>query len=166
MVEEVCGQAVYTDLYRALAPKASLRNAIQETLPGNTPFIAIHVRRTDHTELAQSKGRFTADEEFHTFIAQCPPQCLIYVATDNCKTQKQYVEKYGKRVFWYEEIPSSVARRHHSDETGAIVDLYVCRSASYFKGSGYSSFTDTIEILRNNRNNRISSETNELVHHD
>lgn len=164
MVEKVCGQALkYTDLYRALTPKASLRNAIQETLPGNTPFIAIHVRRTDHTELAQSKGRFTTDEEFHTFIAKCPPQCLIYVATDNCETQKQYVEKYGKRIFWYEEIPLSVARRHHSDETGAIVDLYVCSSASYFKGSGYSSFTDTIEILRNNR---ISCETNELVHQD
>lgn len=151
LVENVDGKmTAYSDLYRAITPTSSLQNAIQKNLTEKTPFIAIHVRRTDHTELAKSKGRFTTDEKFHSFIQKFPGHCRIYVATDNCNTQTQFRKRYGKRVFWFEDIQPSTARRHHSDERAAIVDLFVCTAASHFMGSGYSSFTDTIEVLRNN----------------
>lgn len=160
LLENVGGKmTAYSDLYRAIAPASSLQNAIQNIVTENTPFIAIHVRRTDHIELAKSKGRFTEDEKFYAFIEKYPKQYRIFVATDNCNTQTQFRKRYGKRVFWFEDIPPSTARRHHLDETGAVVDLFVCSYATHFMGSGYSSFTDTIEVLRNNRIAQDSVET-------
>lgn len=114
-------------------------------------YIALHVRRTDHTELAKSKKRFTTNEDFFAFIKthdSSSPFPLIYLATDNQETQELFKRRYGTRIFVNKEIKRTEKLRQ-TTEADAVVDLFMCRSAVSFKGSGYSSFSDTIQYLRN-----------------
>jgi hypothetical protein len=148
-------------LYHALLPNQELKRSVGKITP-TSEYIAVHVRRTDHSELAKSKKRYTKDEDFHTFIQKCPNNFPIFLATDNRQTQIEFLKKYGNRVSWYKDIPVSTERRHHTSEQAAVVDLFVCSTATHFKGSGYSSFTDTIHILRERRNVR-SFHRNEMI---
>lgn len=139
------------EMYSLYQPIKLLKDKIQNVLP-QTPFIAIHIRRTDHSQLAKSKDRFTEDKMFHSFIEK-HPDLPIFLATDNRQTQLVFKERYPNRIFWTEDIPEighdgKQRRRHHNNEHAAIVDLYTCIKATFFYGSGYSSFSDTIELMR------------------
>ena len=145
-------KATTQPLYSQFKPKKQLQNKIQKQTP-DVPFIAIHVRRTDHTTLAQSKSRFTTDDAFHKFIATQPTHMPIFLATDNRVTQIEFQQRYPERIFWTEDIPpeshlDAKQRRHHDNENTAVIDMFTCVKSSVFKGSGYSSFSDTIDILR------------------
>ena len=47
----------------------------------NNNYIAVHIRRTDHTELAKGKGIYTSDETFFKFIDEDKQACNLYIAT-------------------------------------------------------------------------------------
>jgi len=114
-------------------------------------YIALHVRRTDHTELAKSKKRFTTNEDFFAFIDNHDLSShfpFIYLATDNQETQELFKRRYGTRVVVNKEIKTTEKLRQ-TTEADAVVDLFMCQGAVSFKGSGYSSFSDTIQYLRN-----------------
>ena len=129
--------------YEKLRPRKDMLTKIKKLI--SQPFIAIHVRRTDHIELAKSKNKFTTDEEFFSFLDKYHDY-PIFLATDNVTTQNIFKKKYGTRIFWNKNITNTQNRRH-TTEKDAIIDLYVCAHANFFLGSGYSSFTDTISIL-------------------
>jgi hypothetical protein len=110
------------------------------------PYIAIHVRRTDHIEyLALCKNKPTPDEHFFNFI-DLHPQYNVYLATDNADTQKMFARKYPGRIFWNIEIQHSDERRKTSLKDAAI-DIFVCKDADLFYGSNYSSFSGIIGIM-------------------
>ena len=112
----------------------------------------MHVRRTDHTELAKSHRKYTTDEEFFEWIdCALPPDSIVYLSTDNRNTQIAFKKKYGKRIRWWQDIPEKTHSLRHTSLVHAAIDLYMCISSDAFKGSGYSSFTDYILEMKKNR---------------
>jgi len=114
-------------------------------------MVAIHVRRTDHTELAKKNNNFTTDEEFFEFVERYPDK-KIYLATDNAETQDLFVERYGKDRVVY-NVPILTSDGYKTRQTSvkdAVIDLFACARALHFKGSGYSSFSGIIRKLAAN----------------
>jgi len=108
-------------------------------------YAAMHIRRTDHRVHAEAAGVYTSDEEFRAWAASFE---RIYLATDNGETQKLFPHAVVNRVF---SNPAHQAERDRAKAgtlADAVVDLYMCIHAAHFKGSGYSTFTETIEEMR------------------
>jgi len=61
----------------------------------NNKYIAVHIRRTDHSKLAKKNNSFTNDKQFMTFINN-NKGLYLYLATDNRKTQNIFYKKYLK----------------------------------------------------------------------
>lgn len=123
--------------------KAIIDSKIEEL---NNDYIAVHIRRTDHIELAKKNGNYTDDEEFFKFIDKYPDK-KIYLATDNEDTQKTFLNKYGDRITFFDYITSITSKRQTSVFC-SIIDLHLCINALCFLGSGYSSFSGFIEYNR------------------
>lgn len=114
-------------------------------------MVAIHVRRTDHTELAKKNQCFTTDEEFFEFVDRYPDK-KIYLATDNSETQEMFVERYGKDRVVYNMPILAIGDDPKIRQTSikdAVIDLFACARALHFMGSGYSSFSSIIHNLKN-----------------
>lgn len=147
------------DLFSKITPTDRIQKRIHAVVQGiHEPFIAIHVRRTDHISLAKEKNKFTTDTTFFDFIDQHSKECPIFLATDNENTQAIFKKRYNDRLHWNTKIAQRKDLRQTSEEN-AVVDLFVCAHARYFLGSGYSSFTDTIQLLRKIRKESKLSQT-------
>ena len=112
------------------------------------PYSAIHVRRTDHVGLARSVGRYTSDDDFRAWLKVAPGP--VYIATDNRASQlgfSDYVRTLGKEAIVQSAIEPSEAQRHTSLHHAAV-DLFVCAGAAHFMGSGESSFSNLVTLLR------------------
>ena len=133
-------------------------------------YIAVHIRRTDHSDLARENERYTHDNEFHEFINENGTY-NVYLATDNLQTQKAFLEHHSERIKCIkladggDRVDAPVSRfaslinpfnqdkrrkpnlRKTSLEH-AIIDLYMCIYADKFMGSGYSSFSNFITYMR------------------
>jgi hypothetical protein len=107
--------------------------------------IAIHARRTDHTQLAKSRGLFTSDETFMEFIDSSEGH-TIYIATDNQATLSCFLKRYPDRILSSSNFIHRSLR--HTNLEDSVVDWLMCCRAKTFLGSGYSSFSDLIELKR------------------
>lgn len=111
------------------------------------PFIAIHVRRTDHVADAKARNMFTNDEAFFRFVDSQPKEQSLYVACDNAATYTVFAKRYGGRIkfpFW----PSNQKQLRQTSLRDAVIDLFVCTRATTFMGSGWSSFSTAIGDMR------------------
>lgn len=135
-----------------LTPRVGIRLEVASAALEYGPYIALHIRRTDH--YAVEVGVQSTDDEFERFADRYPAH-TIYLATDNGQTQRRFVERYGAtrlRVYspidetrnWRDEDSSLRLTSLHS----AVVDMFVCVRADVFKGSSFSSFSDAISHLR------------------
>ena len=111
-------------------------------------YIAVHIRRTDHIELAKRNNSFTDDNQFIEFIDNNISNKKLYISTDNPTTYNKFKQKYKQQVKFdfHNNNDNNVRKTSLKD---AIIDIYMCKYANKFKGSGYSSFSDLIKILRN-----------------
>lgn len=138
----------FPEMYKSLLPKpeliAKINNNI-EILENN--YIAVHIRRTDHVSMAKSVNQFTTDNDFIQFLDSYP-NYNIYIATDNRESQDFLYQKYKNRVKTIKLISPIQYQLRLTTLEDAIIDIYTCVNAKYFKGSGYSSFTDLINDLR------------------
>lgn len=151
----VLGTPTETQMYNVLRPLPSLQAKVDETVRACGPqFIALHIRRTDH-----NFGNQTSDESFFAFV-DANPELPIFLATDNSETQSQFTARYGSRLRVLEAIQTpSTNQPHlrrksevrHTPLDHAVVDLFTCVAATVFKGSYFSSFSDTIMRLRQAR---------------
>jgi len=110
-------------------------------------YIAVHIRRTDHILLAKQQQLNLEDQAYIDFINKYLDY-NVYVATDNIDTQNYFNSLYGNRIKVIPSINNSSNLRKTTLEQ-AIIDLYVCAGSEKFMGASYSSFTDTILMLRN-----------------
>ena len=114
-------------------------------------YMAIHVRRTDHIEVAKRRNRYTTDEDFFKFIDKYKNNVkYLYVATDNKETYEMFQKKYPKLIQfpYHEEVKGSNRNTSLQD---AIIDLYMCIFSNHFQFSGQSSFSDVILQTRKNQ---------------
>jgi hypothetical protein len=129
-----------------LKPKKSILDKINfYTKLLNNNYNACHIRRTDHVSLARKHKRLTTDLEFINFIKNSEKS--VYVATDNKVTQNILKRIFGNKVIFNEGIKNCTNLRKSSLED-AIIDIIICSNADKFKGSGFSSFSQTISILK------------------
>mmetsp|Transcript_27742 Transcript_27742/g.84676 ORF Transcript_27742/g.84676 Transcript_27742/m.84676 type:complete len:286 (+) Transcript_27742:161-1018(+) len=154
-----------TEMYRALVPLPSLREAVVGVVGSfNGPFVAVHMRRTDHSMMF---GDRTPDSAFCTFLDRHTP-LPIFLATDNADTQRALLRRYPDRIrvvapiqpsplsdpvgeeFEAADVCSAGASRHTSIQY-AVVDLFTCVEATHFMGTYLSSFSDTIYLIRRMR---------------
>jgi hypothetical protein len=140
-------------MYNYLSPNTNIFIQVQNniTLLENR-YIAVHIRRTDHVAMAKSQNQFTTDLEFMQFL-DTYPDYNIYLATDNRQSQDLFHNKYKQRIKTIKFINPMQRQLRHTPIEDAIIDIYTCVNASFFKGSGYSSFTDLITNLRTIKNN-------------
>ena len=112
----------------------------------NNNYNAIHVRRTDHTNLAKKKNKYTSNEMFFEFIDKNKDNKCIYIATDNQKTYNEFKDIYKDiiKINYHNEL-NGLRKTSLKD---AIIDLYMCIYANNFMGSDYSSFSSLINSIR------------------
>lgn len=134
-------------IYEKLLLKKKLKDEIDnriEKLDNN--YIAVHIRRTDHIQLAKRNNSYTSDNNFEDFINSHKNKNL-YIATDNIETYIKFSKKYSNMIkFAYHQHDTNNLRQ--TTLYDAIIDLFMCIKALYFKGSGYSSFSDFINQMR------------------
>jgi hypothetical protein len=109
-------------------------------------YISVHVRRTDHTDLAIKKNKYTKDADFFSFLDKYEKN--IYIATDNEETYTMFKQKYNNQIKLDYHKNNTNSLRHTSLQD-AIIDIYMCVLSEHFMGSGHSSFSDLIKELRN-----------------
>jgi hypothetical protein len=136
------------EIYKKLKIKSRLNNIVNEFIKKNNlqDGISLHVRRTDHVSLAQNSNNYSDDQEFFDFIDKFPNNTTIFLATDNLKTQEQFIERYGKRLFYYKKIKEGNNLRKTSLED-AVIDIFIAARIKNFKGSKHSSYSELIEVL-------------------
>jgi len=111
----------------------------------NKNYISIHIRRTDHINLAKNNNCYTDDGEFINFIDKSYKD--IYIATDNKITYYKFKKKYPNRIkFDYHKTTNNSLRETSLQD--AIIDIYMCVYSDDFMGSGWSSFSGLIRRLR------------------
>ena len=125
----------------------------------NNNYISVHIRRTDHIFIAKKNNCYTDDVDFFTFIDKetetkrdteketNSKTTNLYIATDNKDTFNIFKNKYKDLIKIEYHNTNEYAHRHTTLQD-AIIDLYMCVYSKKFKGSGWSSFTDTIFQLR------------------
>jgi len=129
-----------------LRPRDIIVERLRKLVQKLGTYIAVHVRRTDHIELAKKNHKYTTDDQVENFITS-HPDGNVYVATDNMKTYADLQEKFERRIIlpYHHTIEG---RLRHTTVVDAIVDLYMCSMATQFSGSGYSSFSGLIREIR------------------
>jgi hypothetical protein len=138
--------------YREFRPVSAIAARIAALKGDLTPYIAVHVRRTDMRPLASRLGvELRGDDVVEAWIRKHAKGRPVYLATDNGETQARYLALGGVH------IGASLTGRETQDEADhhrngtladAVVDLFTCAGAMRFLGSGFGSFSATIEILR------------------
>ena len=156
--QAIRGTPAETATTTLLKPSPSLHAALLLRLPEGTPFIAVHIRRTDmaisaDTQLNVEYARLTTDAAFDDFL-ESYPEHQIYVATDCGATLNRFAEKYAARL-----VGATAERRaaynpwrhRQTSLQDAVMDLFLCARSTLFMGSYGSSFSDTIAQLRASR---------------
>ena len=108
-------------------------------------YAAMHIRRTDHRIHAERFGVYTSDDDFKQWAASHEH---LYLATDNGETQRMFPRAVVNKRFDNPAHQDERDRTKAGTLADAVVDLYVCVAADHFKGSGYSTFTETILEMR------------------
>lgn len=116
------------------------------------PYVAVHVRRTDHVQLAHAMGCAVDDYHFISWAKRHMSR-RIYLATDNATTQRAMAAALGRATMVPVLSPTVLgdADEHdvrNSDLASAALDLFACVRAAHFLGTPGSSFTSTIESMR------------------
>jgi hypothetical protein len=153
-------------MYASLTPLPAIRAAVACWLAAcGGPFVAVHMRRTDHVAMF---GDRTPDAAFFAFLDR-HEHLSIFLATDNAETQATVLYRYGHRVRLLAPIgtpprlsgqaaPDSAEADRHTSVERAVADLFICVEADAFMGSYMSSFSDAIALLRRARRKDVSTD--------
>jgi len=160
----------YTDaeslMYSSLTPQSAIRDAVASAAAAfGGPFVAAHMRRTDHVAMF---GDWTPDAAFCAFLdrhASLP----IFLSTDNAATQDSMLRRYPTRLHGLAPVSSPPAsgagggccpssERRHTSVERAVVDLFTCVEAERFMGTFMSSFSDAILLLRRANGRDVSGD--------
>jgi hypothetical protein len=114
-------------------------------------YVSVHIRRTDHIELAKSQNLYTEEQKYIDFLNE-NKEYNIYIATDNLETQSYFYNLFKERIKSIKFINSDKIKLRQTSLEEAIIDLYICVYSHKFMGTPYSSYTDTILSIRDRIN--------------
>jgi hypothetical protein len=132
-------------------PLPSILQRIDELVAQMGRFDAMMMRRTDGVFVAEHEGNFTPDRAFEGFARSTVGP--LFLATDNGETQRKVRGWVGERLVVESEL-GGTEKHERGDHTrhqklpGSVVNLYVCTQAEHYLGSGGSSFSNTILMMR------------------
>jgi hypothetical protein len=112
-------------------------------------YQAMHVRRTDLGSDVAPNAQ--PDRDFVAWALRQPGP--VYIATDNGTTQREMAAAIREKdPFFLATIPEH-DRQNETDQRNtpladAAIDLFFCAGADAFMGTNGSSFTSTVEALR------------------
>jgi glycosyltransferase involved in cell wall biosynthesis len=137
-------QDIEKEYYSRLIPLFLISKTVNDYVSSLGNYVAMHIRRTDHVEYAKSVNCYTTDEEFDSFV-KAHLDKNIFLATDNCDTQKKY-----PMTKTYKKIPEENVKLYRQTSLcDALIDILICTKATQFKGTAWSSFSNLIETFRN-----------------
>jgi hypothetical protein len=126
---------------RLLQPVSVIQGRIDAILTNiQGDFTALHIRRTDHN------SNYDQDAVFVEYAGLEGP---VYAATDNPRSMVTLKKALGSRLHYNGRFAQSGIRL--TEVADAVVDLWVCATATRFRGTYYSSFSDWIEMMRSLR---------------
>lgn len=134
-------------IYPLFVPVLSIRQKVADFVP-KKEYSAIHIRRTDHINLAKRNDKLTVDAEFEDFIKECSHP--VFLATDCTKTQKCFLKKFSDIIFVYNVIDGKGLRQTTLEH--ALIDILIAAGASKFKGSGFSSYSYLVMVFHRLKN--------------
>jgi len=141
----------YPPCYKKLVLLPYIENILLTKKKILNNYISVHIRRTDHIELAKQNSSYTSDQQFIDFIdnqIKNNENINLYIATDNKETYDLFKNKYNGLIkFEYHNLVEGIRQTTLFD---SIIDLFMCVNSDYFMGSGYSSFSQLINNIRNN----------------
>jgi hypothetical protein len=140
-----CVRITNKNIYDKLIPNEKIHTEIKELSRNNQPYNSVHIRRTDHIHYAKLKQKFTPDTLFENFIDKSRDK--IYLACDNYKTQKSFMEKYREKIF-VNKIIEPIKSQRQTPLEDAVMDLFMCVQSNIFLGTSYSSYSDLIKLLK------------------
>ena len=112
------------------------------------PYIAIHVRHSDHDENAARFGHVTHNDELLRFCTRAGAR-PVYLATE-CKATIAWFRERLARVKI--NVPWDHQVINYDDRPGtlsdAVVDMWMCLGADAFRGTWMSSFSETVALMR------------------
>lgn len=138
----------YEPNYRELQPIDVIEekvNKVVDRLENN--FTAVHVRRTDFAKEVHRWGRFTSDNYFVEAIAQI--EGLVYLATDNPYTVRQFQQRFGDRIIAPDLSVFNINNLRQTSLAQAVEDMFISIRSTRFIGTPFSSFSELIESIRN-----------------
>ena len=138
----------YPPNYEKLQLLKSIQSIVNSRRGALGDYIAVHIRRTEHSKHAKLHNSHTDDVEFMKFINRTKGTRNLYIATDNAITFDFFKNKYNDSVIFKKYHKTQVGLRQTTLHD-SIIDLFMCVYAAEFKGSGWSSFSILIEDLRN-----------------
>lgn len=120
------------------------------------PYTAVHIRRTDLVKVQRKRGIPVRSEENFIEEVEKTGIDLVYLATDNAKTQNIFRRHFKERLFYYDHIVtygSNYKPYRCTTMEHAIYDLYTCLNATHFIPTALSSFSGTINAARQIKKN-------------
>ena len=185
-------ESIEACMYAPLRPSDPIASEVATRIAelGGGPFIACHVRRSDHFISPEHNCVRTTDTEFYAFIDRQPKEWPIFLATDNRPTQIRFLERYGARLKGLKAIvvqaaaqralgadvsslaclaradaafccDGDVEQKRHTPLSDAVAEMFTCVHACVFNGSYYSSFSDATLRLR-----QLRGTANDADEHD
>lgn len=133
---------------------------------------AMHLRLTDLDKIMGERKRLNIHSYFQ-FVESRPKEEPVYVLTDNPETQALLLSKYGpEKILFYEKIaPLEKQQKLYISSTNSsadilrdatdtlpsehrftnlehtLIDVLIAAHAKEFKGSGYSSLTELVNMF-------------------
>lgn len=139
----------YPPIYDKLKIKPYIQDIINQRISVIGNYIAIHVRRGDHVQHAKNRNMFTEFEDFCNFVNKEKKDNNLYIATDTKNTWENFFKKYKEIIKFPFPKQNPQRQKRRTNLIDSIIDIYMCVNASKFLGSGWSSFSELIEQLRN-----------------
>jgi len=143
----------WEEAYREVRVVPGVAQIIGEEERGRGAFVAVHIRRTDMIPLLEKENIGLEPLSAWLTWAKQWPALPVYVATDNGVTQETMRELLGPRAWVLRPLKGEAYQeltehRRNGTLVDAVVDLIMCSQALHFRGSVFSSFSETITTLR------------------
>ena len=128
-------------------PKPEITNIVNDIVKRfDSNTIGVHIRRTDNLHSRSISGIEKFIEKMEGEIHQ-NSQTDFFLATDDPKVEKFFVERYSEKVIVYPK--RDLKRSNPAAIEDALVDLLCLSKTTKILGSYWSSFTDIASQMNN-----------------